>query len=104
MKLSEITKKPQLIEVLIDDEETVKEFGEALTFHTWDRQPMDVFIKLANLASNIENQNPNIGDMIGVAKSLILDEKGKEIIKDGTMMPTNILIKVVQKVTESLGK
>ena len=42
--------------------------------------------------------------MIGVAKSLILDEKGKEIIKDGTMMPTNILIKVVQKVTESLGK
>ena len=48
MKLSEITKKPQLIEVLIDDEETVKEFGEALTFHTWDRQPMDVFIKLAN--------------------------------------------------------
>jgi hypothetical protein len=104
MKLSEITQKPQLIEVLIDDEETVKEFGEALTFHTWDRQPMDVFIKLANLASNIENQNPNIGDMIGVAKSLILDEKGKEIIKDGTMMPTNILIKVVQKVTESLGK
>ena len=101
MKLSEITTKPQLIEVLIDDKDTVKEFGEALSFYTWDRQPMEVFIKLANLASN---QNPNIGDMIGVAKELILDEKGKEIIKGDTMMPTNILIKVVQKVTERLGK
>ena len=104
MKLSEITTKPQLIEVLIDDKDTVEEFGEALSFYTWDRQPMEVFIKLANLASNIENQNPNIGDMIGVAKELILDEKGKEIIKGDTMMPTNVLIKVVQKVTERLGK
>ena len=104
MKLSEITTKPQLIEVLIDDKDTVKEFGESLSFYTWDRQPMEVFIKLANLASNIENKNPNIGDMIGVARSLILDDKGNEIIKDGTMMPSNILIKVVQKVTESLGK
>ena len=104
MKLSEITKKPQLIEVLIDDKETVKEYGEALSFHTWDRQPMDVFIKLANLSSNIENKNPNIGDMIGIVKTLILDEDGKEILTDENAMPTSILMKVIQKVTESLGK
>jgi len=104
MKLSEITKKPQLIEVLLDDKDTVKEYGEALSFFTWDRQPMDVFIKLANLASNIENKNPNIGDMIGVVKTLILDENGKEILTDKNAMPTNILMKVIQKVTESLGK
>ena len=104
MKLSEITKNPQLIEVLIDDKETVKEYGEALSFHTWDRQPMDVFIKLANLSSNIENKNPNIGDMIDVVKTLILDEDGKQILTDKNAMPTNILMKVIQKVTESLGK
>jgi len=104
MKLSEITKKPQLIEVLIDDTDTVKEYGEALSFHTWDRQPMDVFIKLANLSSNMENKNPNIGDMIGIVKTLILDEDGKEILTDNNAMPTSILMKVIQKVTESLGK
>jgi len=104
MKLSEITKNPQLIEVLIDDKETVKEYGEALSFHTWDRQPMDVFIKLANLSSNIENKNPNIGDMIDVVKTLILDEDGKQILTDKNAMPTSILMKVIQKVTESLGK
>lgn len=104
MKLSEITKKPQLIEVFIDDEDTVKEYGDSLSFYTWDRQPMEIFIKLANLSSNIENKNPNIGDMIGIVKTLILDEKGKEIITDENAMPTNILLKVIQKVSESLGK
>lgn len=104
MKLSEITKKPQLIEVQIDDKETIEEFGEALSFHTWDRQPMEVFIKLANLTSNIENQNPNLGDMIDVVKDLILDENGKPILKGNASMPPKILMKVVQKVTESLGK
>jgi hypothetical protein len=104
MKLSEITKKPQLIELLIDDDETVEEYGEPLSFHTWDRQPMDVFVKLANLTSNIENKNPNIGDMIDVVKDLILDEKGKQILKDKEAMPTNVLMKVIQKVTEQLGK
>ena len=65
---------------------------------------MDVFIKLANLASNIENKNPNIGDMIDVVRDLIVDEKGKPLLTDNNAMPTNILIKVIQKVTESLGK
>jgi hypothetical protein len=104
MKLSEITKKPKLIEVLIDDKDTIEEYGEALSFHTWDRQPMDVFIKLANLSSNIENKNPNIGDMIDVVRDLIVDEKGKPLLTENNAMPTNILVKVIQKVTESLGK
>lgn len=104
MKLSEITKKPQLIELLIDDEDTVKEFGEPLSFHTWDRQPMDVFVKLANLSSKVENKDPNIGDMIDVVKELILDDKGEHILKDDQSMPTHILMKVVEKVTANLGK
>ncbi len=104
MKLSEITKKPQLIEIFLDDDDTVKEFGEPLSFHTWDRQPMDVFIKLANLTSSIESKNPNIGDMINVVKELILDEKGNQLIKDKEAMPTNVLMKVITKVTEQLGK
>ena len=52
MKLSQLTAKPQLIQIVIDDEETVTEFGEQLEFYTWDRQPMDVFMKLANAQSS----------------------------------------------------
>lgn len=98
MKLSEITSEPKLIEITIDDEAIVKEFGEPLTFHTWDRQPMDVFMRLANLDGN------NTGALIDVVKTLILDEKGKQILSEKTMLPTHVLMKAIEKVTEILGK
>lgn len=98
MKLSQLTAKPQLIEVSIDDEQTIQEFGEAIVFHTWDRQPMDVFMKLAN-ASNNDTSN-----IINIVRTLILDEKGKEILKDDAMLPTHVLMKAIGKVTDLLGK
>jgi hypothetical protein len=104
MKLSTLSKKPVLVEILIDDEEIVKEYGEALSFHTWDRQPMHIFVQLANLSSDSEKSTPNIGEMLNLVKTLILDDKGKEIITDKASLPTNVLIKVIGKVTETLGK
>jgi hypothetical protein len=98
MKLSQLTAKPQLIDVHIDDEETIKEFGEAIEFWTWDRQPMDVFMKLANATGN-----DTIG-IINIVRTLILDDKGKEILKDDAMLPTHVLMKAIAKVTELLGK
>ena len=97
MKLSQLSAKPQLIKVSIDDEDILKEFGEAITFHTWDRQPMDVFMKLAN--SNSDTQS-----IIGVVKTLILDEAGNQILQDDAMLPTHVLMKAITKVTEILGK
>jgi len=104
MKLSTLSKEPTLVEILIDDEEIVTEYGEALSFHTWDRQPMHIFVQLANLSQESESKNPNIGRMLELVKTLILDEDGKEIITDSTSLPTNVLIKVIGKVTETLGK
>jgi len=98
MKLSQLSAKPQLIEITIDDEETVKEFGEAITFHTWDRQPMEVFLRLANMTQS------DTGNIIDVVRTLILDEKGKQILKDDAMLPTHVLMKAITKVTDILGK
>ena len=98
MKLSQLTAKPQLVEVQLDDEDIIKEFGEAITFYTWDRQPLDVFMRLASA------DHSNSGSVIGIVRTLILDEKGKEILKDDSMLPTNILMKAIGKVTELLGK
>jgi hypothetical protein len=98
MKLSQLTAKPQLIDIHIDDEDTIKEFGEAIQFWTWDRQPMDVFMKLAGSGTN------DTANIISIVRTLILDEKGKEILKDDEMLPTHVLMKAIAKVTELLGK
>lgn len=98
MKLSQLSAKPQLIDISIDDEATITEFGEAIEFWTWDRQPMDVFMKLARITGN------DTSEIITIVKTLILDEKGKEILKDDEMLPTHVLMKAIGKVTELLGK
>ncbi len=98
MKLSKILSEPQLIEVSLDDESIVKEYGEALTFYTWDRQPMDVFMRLANV------DQKNTGELINIVKTLILDDKGNQILSDKNMLPTSVLMKAIAKVTEQLGK
>ena len=98
MKLSQICSEPQLVEIKLDDKEIVKQYGEALVFHTWDRQPMEIFMRLANV------DQKNTGELINVVKGLILDEEGKPMLTDKNMLPTSVLMKAIAKVTEQLGK
>jgi hypothetical protein len=98
MKLSQLAGKPQLIQIAIDDEDTVKEFGEALEFWTWDRQPMATFLKLAS----VDAGNPS--SIIESVKTLVLDEDGKEILTGDATLPTKVMMRVISKVVEGLGK
>ena len=98
MKLSQLTAKPTLIEMTLDDADTIKEFGEPITFRTWDRQPLDTFMKLAAA------DHSNAGSVLEIVKTLILDDNGKEILTKDNMLPTHVLMKVIAKVTELLGK
>jgi hypothetical protein len=98
MKLNQIAAKPQLIKIVLDDSEIQAEFNEPLEFWSWDRQPLEVFMKLAN------SDTKDINSMISIVRTLILDEEGKEIIKDDVMLPSHVLIKAIAKIVESLGK
>jgi hypothetical protein len=98
MKLSQLAAKPQLIQVTLDDPSTIETHGEAVEFWTWDRQPLDTFMKLA------QANQADAGSMIGIVRTLILDESGKEIISDDSMLPTPLLLAAIQKIVELLGK
>ena len=98
MKLAELAKKPQLTKVTISDEDIVAEFGEALEFWTWDRQPMDTFLKLASV------DQANTASVIAAVRDLILDEAGKPILTGEASLPTKVMMRVITAVVESLGK
>lgn len=98
MKLSQLASKPQLIRIVIDDQEVMDEYGEELEFWIYDRQDMDSFVKLATMDITQFDQ------MADLMRKMILDETGKEIIADGMMLPTNIMMMAIQKVVEALGK
>jgi hypothetical protein len=98
MKLSKLAAKPQLIPLILDDEDTVKEYGEALEFYTWDRQPLDVFMQLSKINDKDQSQ------MVDIMRTLILDEEGRQVIVGEVTLPTQILIKAIAKLVDTLGK
>lgn len=98
MKLKDIAAEPKLIKILLDSAEVIEEYGEALEFWTWDRQPITNFIKMANMNSE------DMDDIMKVVRRLVLDEDGTEILTETSVLPNKIMLQVVQKVVEGLGK
>jgi hypothetical protein len=98
MKLSALTAKPQLEKFILDDEDTVKEFGEPIEFYLLDRQPLSIFLRLASLSGSDNTE------IVTIVKDLILDEKGKQIISEDNVLPGPLLLKVIGAVVNKLGK
>ena len=96
MELTKLVAKPQLIKIVLDDEETVKEYNEAIEFYTMDRQPLDVFLKLSNTVGSNES--------VEILKSLVLDRDGNPVVTEGQSLPVLISVKAMAKVMELLGK
>lgn len=98
MKLTQLAREPQLIKLTIDDEIVIKEYGEPIEFWIYDRQPLDKFLKIAQLRSD------KLEDTLALVKDMILDEDGKPILVDNNTLPLGVLGPVMNKVVETLGK
>jgi hypothetical protein len=98
MKLSQLAREPQLIKVVIDDEDIITEYAEAIEFWTWDRQPMDTFMKMAAV-------NPDdYSSIVSAVRGLVLDDTGQPMLTDKATLPTKVMLRVIAKVVEGLGK
>ena len=86
MQLKTLAKKPELVEIVLDDADTIKEHNEPITFHTWDRVPLDVFSKLAGA----DPTKPS--EITETVRKLILDDQGREILSKDQMLPPTLFL------------
>lgn len=98
MKLQALAAKPQLIKIVIDDEKTIENYGEPIEFYIYDRYSMDLYMKLSSLDSVKDSKA-----MTQIAYDIMLDEDGKQVMKDGLELPIDVQIKAVEKALISLG-
>jgi hypothetical protein len=98
MDLKQLAAKPQLIKITLDDAEIIEEFKEPLDFYTWDRQPLDVFLKLSN------QLGVDQGGSIETIKSLILDSEGRQVMTDELVIPVRVMVKAMGRIMDILGK
>jgi hypothetical protein len=98
LKLTQLAAKPTLVRIELDDEEIREQYGDSLEFYIWDRQPMNMFVKLATVHQS------NFGEMVELVNSMVLDEEGKQIAQGELVFPTNVMMKIINRVVETLGK
>jgi hypothetical protein len=97
MKISELSKKPQLTKVTLSSPKIIERYGDEIEFWMWDRQPLDVFAKL----STGDSADSNIVELIS---NLILDENGDNVIKDGNVLPIDVVTECMTEIGKVLGK
>lgn len=100
MDIKNLATKPQLIRIELNDEDIIADYGDAIEFWVWDKQPLQKFVKFANVGDD----KSSFGDILEVCSDLILDSEGNPVLVDGAVLPSKVLIKCVNKVVEQLGK
>ena len=98
MKITQLASKPQLVKITLDSQDIISTFNEPIDFWTYDRQPLDIFMKLVNAEQSGQ------GEIINVVRTLILNQDGKQVIQGEEMLPGKVLIEAIRKIVELLGK
>ena len=98
MKLSELAKKPTLQKITITEESLVKKYGDELEFYVYDRQPLDVFTKLADVKED------NIGEYMTILTEIIRNEDGEPVMTDELTLPIDVMTEAMKLIGDHLGK
>jgi hypothetical protein len=98
MQLQTLAAEPKLEKITVDHAAIIEKYGESLDFYMYDRQDMDTFMKLASIDAS------NQGEIFSVIKSLVRDDQGNLILQDKATLPVDVMVRVIEKVVERLGK
>ena len=99
LDIKQFAKKPELIEILLDDESIIKEYNEAITFYMKD------FVDINTYFDFFRSQNNKSGDELAVLLTkIILNKDGNPVLEEGECFPVDITIAALTKINECLGK
>jgi hypothetical protein len=99
MDLGKFAKKPQLVEVVIDDPEIITEYGESISF--WMRDHLDImtyfdFYRSQNVADTEQFNR--------VLSKILLNSQGQNILKEDEILPVDITLAILTRINQVLGK
>lgn len=98
MKLSELAQKPKLEKITITSETLVEKYGDELDFFIYDRQPIDIFTKLADVTEG------NAAEYMVILKDLILNEDGVPVMSEEKSLPIDVMTEAMKLIGDHLGK
>lgn len=98
MKLQALASTPQLVEISITDPKIVERYGETIEFYVYDRQDLDVYMRMSAL-----KDDDSLATLTSVVKDMIYNESGEPILKEGQTLPLDIMMRVIEETVKHLG-
>lgn len=99
MDINTLARKPQLIEVVLDDDTIVKEYGDAVTFWMKDFVDINTYFEFFKSQTAKEGQELNI-----LMRKIILNKQGEPALKEDEGLPIDIAVAALTRINETLGK
>jgi len=99
MKLAELSKKPQLVKLTINNPALVEKYGEELDFYMYDRQPLHVFSQIAQ-----SSKTDDIGQYLQLLLETIKNEDGSPVMTEEQLLPLDLMTEAMRLIGEHLGK
>ena len=97
VKLSSLKAKPTLVEKLLEDKEIIEAFGGPIQFWSWDRVPLETYMQLVSASE------ADIKIRFEIAKKLILEEDGKQMLTGDEVFTPAVMTAVVAEVFNGMG-
>lgn len=99
MLIKQLAKRPELIEIVLDDEEIIKNYGDSVKFYMKD------FVDLTTYFDFFTSQSEKDGaKLTALMRRFILNEEGAEILAEGEELPIDIMVGALSQINNHLGK
>lgn len=99
MDISKLAKKPELVKLEITDQDIVTEFGEVISFYMMDQIDVATYF---NFYKFQQSQDSDL--LMEVLRKLVLKEDGKPAISKDQVLPVNLILAVLVRINDFLGK
>jgi hypothetical protein len=99
MDISNFSKKPQLLEIAIDDADIVETYGEAVKFCMKDHIDLDTYFDFYRYQKESSSEQ-----LMTTLRKIILKADGTRAIPDDEVLPLDLTLAVLVKVNDNLGK
>lgn len=98
MDINKFAKKPEMIQITLDDAEIIENYGEAITF--W----MKDFVDINTYFDFFKSQGTGGNELNTLMAKIILKEDGTPAIGEGEALPVDIAVAALTKINDTLGK
>ena len=99
MNITNFVKKPQLLEIAIDDADIVETYGEAVKFWMKDHIDLDTYFDFYRYQKESSSEQ-----LMATIRKIILKEDGTRAIADDEVLPLDLTLAVLVRINDNLGK